>query len=71
MLCFEGISLMLKIFLGKAKAPNYRTVPPPDGEVQVINVHQQVGDERSCTETDGNSVALDVEHTALCVGSSP
>ena len=62
---------MLKIFLGKVKAPNYKIVPPPDGEVQVINVHEEVGDERSYTETHGNLVVLDVENPALCVRSSP
>lgn len=42
MLCFEGISLMLNIFRGKATAPNYRLVAPLDGELQVINVHKEV-----------------------------
>lgn len=42
MLCFEGISLMLNIFRGKAVAPNYRLVPPPSGELETITVHPEV-----------------------------
>jgi phenylalanyl-tRNA synthetase beta chain len=42
MLCFEGISLMLKIFLGKAESPQYKLVPPAEGEMQMINVHEEV-----------------------------
>ena len=42
MLCFEGISLMLSIFLGKRTSPNYRLVSPPNGELQVINVDKEV-----------------------------
>ncbi|KAI9883670.1 MAG: hypothetical protein M1823_004552 [Watsoniomyces obsoletus] len=41
MLCFEGISLMLKAFLGKIKAPTYKLVPPPDGELQTIHVDKE------------------------------
>ncbi|KAI4202842.1 MAG: hypothetical protein LQ350_002340 [Teloschistes chrysophthalmus] len=41
MLCFEGISLMLEIFLGKRTSPDYRLVAPPKGELQVINVDKQ------------------------------
>lgn len=41
MLCFEGISLMLKIFLGKIKAPHYRLAVPPDGQVQTITVQEE------------------------------
>lgn len=43
MLCFEGIALMLNIFLGKAPAPNYRLIAPQDGEMQTIIVHEEVG----------------------------
>jgi hypothetical protein len=42
MLCFEGISLMLKIFQGKAKSPNYRLVAPADGKLQTITVKEEV-----------------------------
>jgi len=42
MLCFEGIALMLNIFLGRASAPNYRVVAPPDGEVHQITVAAEV-----------------------------
>ncbi|KAI4252742.1 MAG: hypothetical protein LQ352_004098 [Teloschistes flavicans] len=41
MLCFEGISLMLEIFLGKRTLPDYRLVAPPKGELQVINVDKE------------------------------
>lgn len=42
MLCFEGISLMLNIFNGKATSPNYRLVSPASGELQTITVHEDV-----------------------------
>ncbi|KAN0079777.1 hypothetical protein V8E54_004991 [Elaphomyces granulatus] len=38
MLCFEGIALMLNIFLGRRSLPNYRLVAPPDGEFQKLIV---------------------------------
>ncbi|KAI9862731.1 MAG: phenylalanine--tRNA ligase subunit beta [Trichoglossum hirsutum] len=41
MLCFEGVSLMLNIFRGKAQAPTYRTVTPLDGKLQTITVHEE------------------------------
>lgn len=42
MLCFEGISLMLNVFLGKRTSPDYRLVAPPKGELQVIYVDKEV-----------------------------
>ncbi|KAL8867487.1 MAG: hypothetical protein Q9174_005634 [Haloplaca sp. 1 TL-2023] len=42
MLCFEGISLMLNIFLGRRTSPDYRLVAPPRGNLQVINVDKEV-----------------------------
>lgn len=42
MLCFEGISLMLNIFLGRRTSPDYRLVALPKGELQVINVDKEV-----------------------------
>lgn len=42
MLCFEGISLMLKIFQGQTKSPNYRLVAPQDGNLQTITVKEEV-----------------------------
>lgn len=42
MLCFEGISLMLNIFRGKQTSPNYRLVPPPSGELEVLTCHESV-----------------------------
>ncbi|KAL8967565.1 MAG: hypothetical protein Q9183_002859 [Haloplaca sp. 2 TL-2023] len=41
MLCFEGISLMLNIFLGRRTSPDYRLVAPPRGNLQVINVDKE------------------------------
>ncbi|MCJ1228150.1 phenylalanine--tRNA ligase subunit beta [Toensbergia leucococca] len=41
MLCFEGISLMLNIFLGRKSSPNYRLVAPPNGELEAITVHEE------------------------------
>ncbi|KAL1989344.1 hypothetical protein VTN96DRAFT_106 [Rasamsonia emersonii] len=39
LLCFEGISLMLNIFLGRKSLPNYRLVPP-QGELETIIVKE-------------------------------
>lgn len=38
MLCFEGIALMLQIFLGQKQFPNYRLVEPKGGKLQTITV---------------------------------
>lgn len=38
MLCFEGIALMLQIFLGKKPFPNYRLVEPQSGKLETITV---------------------------------
>ena len=38
MLCFEGIALMLQIFLGKKPFPDYRLVEPKGGKLQTITV---------------------------------
>ncbi|KAK6523251.1 phenylalanine--tRNA ligase subunit beta [Orbilia ellipsospora] len=41
MLCIEGISKMLNVFLGREDVPNYRVVAPQDGgEPQTITVHE-------------------------------
>ncbi|EWC43447.1 phenylalanine--tRNA ligase beta subunit [Drechslerella stenobrocha 248] len=40
MLCIEGISKMLNIFLGRDNVPNYRLAAPPGGEMQQITVHE-------------------------------
>ncbi|KAF3922810.1 hypothetical protein ABW21_db0202231 [Orbilia brochopaga] len=40
MLCIEGISKMLNIFLGREEVPKYRVVAPIDGEMQTITVHE-------------------------------
>ncbi|RKF73182.1 Phenylalanine--tRNA ligase beta subunit [Golovinomyces cichoracearum] len=41
MLCFEGISLMLNVFLGKVPYPNYRLVPPKDDKTASITVSSE------------------------------
>ncbi|OKL60613.1 Phenylalanine--tRNA ligase beta subunit [Talaromyces atroroseus] len=40
LLCFEGIALMLNIFLGRKPSPNYRLVPPASGELEKIIVKE-------------------------------
>ncbi|KAL4974451.1 hypothetical protein BDW66DRAFT_87802 [Aspergillus desertorum] len=40
LLCFEGIALMLNIFLERKRLPKYRLVEPPSGELQKIIVKE-------------------------------
>ncbi|KAK2767486.1 phenylalanine--tRNA ligase subunit beta [Arachnomyces sp. PD_36] len=40
LLCFEGIALMLNIFLGRTPAPKYTLAAPPNGELQTITVKE-------------------------------
>ncbi|KAJ9221242.1 hypothetical protein DTO169C6_6378 [Paecilomyces variotii] len=40
LLCFEGISLALNVFLGRRSSPNYRLVPPAGGELQKLIVKE-------------------------------
>ncbi|BCR83600.1 phenylalanine--tRNA ligase subunit beta [Aspergillus chevalieri] len=40
MLCFEGIQLMLNIFLGRKPLPNYRLVEPSSGQLEKIVVKE-------------------------------
>ncbi|KAF5864192.1 phenylalanine--tRNA ligase subunit beta [Aspergillus alliaceus] len=40
LLCFEGIALMLNIFLGRKPLPNYKLVEPTGGELQKIIVKE-------------------------------
>ena len=42
LLCFEGLALGLNVFLGKKPVPKYRLVPPSNGELQTIIVHEDV-----------------------------
>ena len=42
MLCFEGVSLMLNVFLGKRDAPQYSLAPPAGGQMQYLTAHQEV-----------------------------
>ncbi|KAJ6539475.1 hypothetical protein B0H19DRAFT_961594 [Mycena capillaripes] len=38
LLCIEGISRALRVFLGKAEAPRYKTVMPAGGEANLLTV---------------------------------
>lgn len=38
LLCIEGISRALRVFLGVDKAPNYRLVYPQGGEANLLTV---------------------------------
>ncbi|KAI0068769.1 phenylalanyl-tRNA synthetase [Artomyces pyxidatus] len=38
LLCIEGIARALRVFLGKAEAPQYKLVYPPGGEADLIEV---------------------------------
>ncbi|GIK02437.1 phenylalanine--tRNA ligase subunit beta [Aspergillus viridinutans] len=40
LLCFEGIQLMLNIFLGRKPLPNYRLVEPANGQLEKIIVRE-------------------------------
>ncbi|KAI9045718.1 phenylalanine--tRNA ligase subunit beta [Aspergillus affinis] len=40
LLCFEGIALMLNIFLGRQPLPNYRLTQPASGELEKIIVKE-------------------------------
>ncbi|KAF9895379.1 phenylalanine--tRNA ligase subunit beta [Aspergillus nanangensis] len=40
MLCFEGIALMLNIFLGRKPLPNYQMAKPANGDLQKIIVKE-------------------------------
>jgi phenylalanyl-tRNA synthetase beta chain len=42
LLCFEGIQLMLNIFLGRKPLPNYRLVEPANGQLEKIIVKEDV-----------------------------
>ena len=55
MLCFEGIQLMLNIFRGERPSPEYRTVPPPDGKLEVLTAHKEVSEEHN---RSGEKMAL-------------
>lgn len=38
MLCYEGISMNLNIFLGKTKLPNFSLRAPPDGQLESLTI---------------------------------
>jgi len=41
MLCFEGIAMNLKVFLGNGSIPNWRVVAPKDGEILTVTVKEE------------------------------
>jgi phenylalanyl-tRNA synthetase beta chain len=43
LLCFEGIALMLNIFLERKALPEYKLVPPANGQLEEIIVKEDVG----------------------------
>lgn len=42
MLCFEGIALNLKVFLGKEKLPKWHVTPPKNGQLQELHIKPEV-----------------------------
>ena len=69
MLCFEGISLMLNIFRGKQTSPNYRLVPPPGGELEVLTCHESVSNYMWSKSSASLRRLTDDESPSLCVRS--
>lgn len=41
MLCFEGIAMNLNVFLGNTPFPNYRLVPPSNGQIETVTIKQE------------------------------
>ena len=60
---------MLNIFRGKMLSPNYRLVAPPNGEMEMITVHEEVSKVVTLGITNPNLV-LDIANPAICVWSS-
>jgi phenylalanyl-tRNA synthetase beta chain len=46
LLCFEGIALMLNVFLERKALPEYKLVPPANGQLEEIIVKEDVGSHR-------------------------
>ncbi|KAJ4332288.1 phenylalanine--tRNA ligase subunit beta [Ascochyta clinopodiicola] len=46
MLCFEGIALNLKVFLGKEKLPKWHVTPPKDGQLQELHIKPETAQVR-------------------------
>ena len=42
MLCFEGIVINLNVFLGNIPMLNYKLATPAQGDIQTIEVHEEV-----------------------------
>jgi phenylalanyl-tRNA synthetase beta chain len=42
MLCFEGIALNLRVFLGKEKLPKWTLSQPKSGELQTLTIKEEV-----------------------------
>lgn len=71
MLCFEGIQLMLNIFLGRKPIPNYRLVEPPSGREKIF-VKEDVSTGSYCSAMSCNANALeDYENSAICLRGNP
>ena len=70
MLCFEGISLMLNIFNGKQKSPNYTLKPSPTGELQSLTATEDVGNcQRAMPQSRTNRQLIDIENKTICLWS--
>ncbi|KAF2875579.1 phenylalanyl-tRNA synthetase beta chain [Massariosphaeria phaeospora] len=41
MLCFEGIALNLRVFLGKEKLPSWTLTPPSSGELETLTIKEE------------------------------
>lgn len=67
MLCFEGISLMLNIFNGRNPSPQYRLAAPPNGKLQSMTVHKEVGILEGPGWHMGLNASTDYQNTALCL----
>lgn len=54
MLCFEGIALNLEVFTQILPSlPNFRLVSPPGGELQTLNVKEDVSYVRTLASITG------------------
>jgi phenylalanyl-tRNA synthetase beta chain len=42
MLCFEGIALNLRVFLGKQQLPKWSLTAPASGELQTLTIKEEV-----------------------------
>lgn len=54
LLCFEGIQLMLNIFLGRKPLPKYKLVEPASGQLETIYVKEDVSNRPGTRLRAGN-----------------